>query len=722
MKKQRIKNRFNKLLLASMVGCSFPLFAQVILSCESKSNNFSNQTWIDQKYQDFQEAKSLIDPSNIFIEYFANNPDLLLDKEFVIPFDVIDKVFDIEKIANIEQEFIGKYDSSNNKLSITYKMKQGNKELISSKLNNVKVFEVKKFTNEQKTDLNTILTSWKEFVVKIQGAVKNTNETPKEILLDNLDEIKFINPLFLVGAFDNEQNEFFSKSLTEFKNQQSVSTITQKNSWKIGFKLFFSLDGEISIELKLFNNLHPSDMEFILGLEKQKKYSGFMTNEASKTNIENIYKDLGLSYNLKTLNANQTYPQIASSVYDLSTLGILLNNIQTKVNDVNKFKLPEYFDSKTQHNSLWYELQISTINANDISGILNVNFTVKDKFSGLSITPQNISRIMTLTNFYPLVIKDPNDSAKDDYSILENVYQAYTLFSKLNLKNKYLKLPSSSPQEVVNFNWLNTNTDISLLIKNFNPTDGSFEISSPLPNQDPQNPNTSLRRTTKFRIKANSISNTKEINDDINGFKSIPFLLEMEVKFDDKTANTWATVLPQNKVPNSTSSNQFNSKAEEVAYIKIGGYRTKDLDIAGKIYAIFKSESSSAFAPINVSVSENIFNTLIQSNQKDGIQSIKELVSLEIRKKLETSQDVEIKNQVNDIFKKFNFSFDLFNVWFNSTAFDTNNKPTNLETNIVDFVITSKNDENAKFQYYDPTIGHTNYPKVKIVITKTYQI
>ena len=738
MKTKTNKTWLWKKSLIPLTGAIIFLPPLTIVAC-SNNNNFNlSQSWINQAYQSFENAIIKVENNTLYQEYFdMTNKDE--DGWFTIPYEIVSKILNVTEIQNnpqINEVYYGKIESNN--LKIKYKIFNGDQELSATFIQNEKVISgIKSLTTQQTSDITTTLTQWSSHQIKIQN--ENTE----------LDTNKYntIPTILLQGDRDDENNKFFSQTLKSF----SETNLKDKKDFKLKFKLDFQ-DEKINIKTDFIFDQNL-DIPIILSKEnaakQTKTISGFKKNKEYQKDVEDIYKPIGRYYDLSDLNNNKNYPQLASSIYNIEQLGILLNALKDKTtSNPDKFTLPDFFDqSKTQN--LWYELKVS-LNANDIIGTVNADFTIVDKFTKTEIRPQNVTKIMTLNKFHPLVANTEN---KQDYATMENVYQAYKLFEVINLKpeNQNKDLASKDPNLKFDFDWLEKNTNFTKG-KEFDVSFDTSQIEKPeeKPSRDQQTDTNKV--TNKFRVvKINNqkVEHTttkadakdqedkiKEeiINDDVIGVKKIPFVLQIQLdNVDGAKADQWYTVLPHLKTQNGASNEEFSAKSAETKYIQVGGYRSEDLDIANKIYQEFSGDNiqltraANPAAPaasqaklIEINVNETIFNELISKKQKEAVEALEtqKLVTQQIKQILAQSTDKTINENIDLIVNKFNFFLDLSeNKNLNSEKDSSSNKTTKLKTDEVDLKLSAKNNNDQFFENIEATSGAKNpFPKVQVVI------
>ena len=769
MKIANFSQRWFKKIIAPALGVLsvVAISPLVIIACSNQANSSGiTQAWINQKYQSFQNAL-LVNPTKfLFAEYFDQS-NLDENGRFEISPEIVQKLFNLEQPENdpaIKEKYYGKIET--NQLIITYELISDNKVLTPTfALKPQVVSNLQTLTEQQKTTFRSLETKWTNHTIEIKNGTNKLEENQYSTIGVNL----------LKTEQNDETNKFFSETLKKFKDDNKSDW--ENNQWTLKFAITFNdikngenTEGKISIKLDIYNDDYWN-LPLIVNdpgsavTNHTKKIKGFKSNQKHQEEVIALYQPLGKFYDLSEFNSNKPYKQLASSIYDIKELGILLNKIETADNN-NKFELPEYFDQSKNDSmnskNLWYKLE-TEINANDINGTTNIDFTIVDNFTGVKIRPQNVTKIMTLTKFFPLVNNRDNPT---DYATMENIFQAYKLFEKINLKEKLKELPSNF-NTPIDFNFLKDKTDFSKQEQEFDIT---FNDNKP----DGEKPK--FTQTNKFRIfKINDIetktnkqsgpsnppaaNNDLVKNDDVNGIKEVPVLLQIQLDMDaqpdqpngsNNKQNEWYTVLPHTKSSTSTGD-VFSSKSEEIRYAKIGGFRTKEIDLTNKIYKLFEPTTATPPAPpvqppqppqpppfiqfqappapvppaapnkqIEIQVKESIFNSLVSQTQKAAINSLEsqQLITDEVKKILAASNDDEIKNDVDNIIKKYSFFFDLKEIPLKADK-NTSGIITKLKTDPVDLKLTAKTNSDKIFDNIDTNGAKQPFPKVEIIISKS---
>ena len=717
-KHQAKRSRFKFTWLPlSAAGLFAPL---TIVACGSANGNSASQAWIDQKYQNFQNA-SLIDQNQLwYVEYFDQS-NRNAEGWFEIPPSIIAKILSIRPLDPqplITEQYLGKIEgeeSGRKKLVITYKLFKNNREQKPSFVpKNQQIENLHELTTTQHEAVQKVLDEWQKHTIEI----KNGN--------NSLDASKYntIPTTLLKTDRDDESNQFFQDTLKTF--------VTTKVASNTGLKTRFSLafnDKDITIRLDLVLDEYL-ELPIVTKTPEQqiKTVSGFKANKTYQDEVKTIYEPLGRYYDLSEFNNQKPYEQLASSIYDINELGVLIKTLNKLKSD--KFPLPDFFDD-SKKDKLWYELETS-INANDINGTVNIDFTLVDKFTQTEIRPQNLTKIMTLTKFYPLVQDRDN---QQDYAIMENVFQAYQKFENLELKDnqKNQKLPSNET-DPIDKNWLTSNTD--------GFESGEFSVSftpaqpdKPSTIRQAAQPDNQITNTFKvIKIDNNTTKKTQSkqvLNDDVNGIKQIPVVLQIKLDMSsdpvqpyNKANEKWYTVLPHSK--SGVNEDEFTSKSEEIKYIKIGGYRTKDINISHKIYNLFTNTQANpplqtSARTIELEVGSRTFNALQEKTQKAAVALLEEqqIITDKVKDILKTSSDAEIKNKVDELINKFNFLFDLQEVPWEAEEDNPFSQPSlklKLKTAAVDLKLTSKTNSDHVFDNIGTDGQASPFPKVQIVV------
>ena len=739
MKKNKVKNLLVSKQLLALAGGAVLLTPLTIVACSSSTNSNISQQWIDETYRKFENSILTIENNVLYKEYFdVNNTDA--NGWFKIDLAIINKILNNSNLENspeVQEQYFGKIE--NNTLLITYKLfkveDEGQQQELKASFvfDDKKISNIKSLTETDKQSINIILDKWKEHSIKI----KNDSE--------ELQNSKYgdIPTLLLKSDRNDENNKFFSETLKSF-----TDTNAKDKNFKLKFLLDFQ-DQKINIKLNVifddFLNI-PILFDKTSADKQLKTITGFKENAKYQKEVEEIYKPLGRYYDLSEFNSQKEYPRLASSIYDIEQVGIFLNEISKKETDEKKFKLPDFFDQAKTSN-LWYELKVD-INANDIIGTVNADFTIVDKFTKTEIRPQNVTKIMTLNKFHPLVA---DRDKKEDYATMENVYQAYKLFEKINLNDKNQTLASKDPSLNIDFKWLKDKTDFS--------ENKEFEVSFDLsqiekPEEKPASnladaDATNKKVTNKFRVLkfnnkkvdqtgATPYADTEDkikqeiVNDDVIGVKKIPVVLQVQLDIEGQNKDQWYTVLPHIKTINGTIEEDFSAKSADVKYAQIGGYRDNDLDTSGKIYQEFSGDNtqilslSTKATPakptkiIEIPVNEDIFKELSVLKQKEAVDKLETqgLLTEQIRMVLAQSTDMTINENIDRILDKFNFFINLSenkNLKSENDA-NNNNKITKLKTDEVELKLTSKTDNLRVFQNIDQSGTDLGFPKVQVVI------
>lgn len=718
--KIKLKGKFMLFLFVITFVFSVPFLSIACSSSNTWSNNKVTEHEINNQYKLFAKAKILdfaID--NLYQENFdwskknsENGIELSLDQ--------VSKFLDFNSDfsflhQNLDEKFIIKMINidNKNKLELRYE--------IWDKNNNVKLEPTQSDLDSSivVSELKTFNESESKFFQYVYKKFQENNwEIKQGTAVLSSDKYKDILPTYL-----NDEN--FKDSLESF-NVSIKTLLDQQQDWKTNIMFEAKdIDGIIEIKLEILNTKNDLNMEFYpvnSSEQKIKKVSGFAKFDEKNKEIIDIYSTLGKPYNLFELNGNKEFIQLASSIYDIETLGITLNNVSKLPNVPDKnFVLPDFFD-KDKKDNLWYELKVN-INASDNGGILNAEFIIVDKFTKTEISPPNITKIMTITRFISLVEQSSENTNETNYLVINNVYKAYELFENIQLKNNIYGILPSESADYINVNWLKTNTENKLKWNN-TQTD-IFEVES---NPSEINLNRKIKPNEKFEIitnyfKVKKIDTNTQINDNVNGIKNIPILLQIGLTKNGKVPETnvqlseltFIDVLPP--ISRTISENQvsFNSRTAKIKYLKIGKYRNEDIDIANKIYNRVKEISNKKWV---FEVSNKSFFELLNKKQSELPELLKEKIDDKVKDILLEifKLEVESEEKVNSIINTFHFNIDLPNETMEAEFDTTNNsnKPILLKTKESFLKIISKKNDTAIENYNQST--KEEFPKVIIKI------
>ena len=293
-----------------------------------------------------------------------------------------------------------------------------------------------------------------------------------------------------------------------------------------------------------------------------------------------------------------------------------------------------------------------------------------------------------------LQLVNSDDQGNKNYGIIDNVYQAYQIFSKLNLTNINSQL-ASSMNATINNDWLLNSTNIQQLLPNIttnNSNNGYLEFDL-----------TTNQITSKFRLKLEG--NINKISNDISGILRIPFVLEIKVENSNfNETNNWIKVLPPNGKSGVGENVSYNSAVRE-AYIQVGGFLTKDTQVASLIYSVFNQLANKT---LTIEIEDkSYFEYLKQRSEKEIPTILENEINNFIQSKI---SDPNQQNEISDFLKKYSLSFGFTDN--QGLKYDQTNKT--ISTNQVSLKILNSSD-NFVIDFYESG-QKKEFPMVQISI------
>ena len=403
-----------------------------------------------------------------------------------------------------------------------------------------------------------------------------------------------------------------------------------------------------------------------------------------------MYDTLSETFNLKTILDGKQIPFLASGVTTKQDVINLFNAIKTIKPNPNIDKILEIINNTNNQNQ-WYEISLTT-SASDTIGNIIIDWTIADKFTGYKIRPEYITKTTTINDMLQLVNSD--DQGNKNYGIIDNVYQAYQIFSKLNLTNINSQL-ASSMNATINNDWLLNSTNIQQLLPNIttnNSNNGYLEFDL-----------TTNQITSKFRLKLEG--NINKISNDISGILRISFVLEIKVENSNfNETNNWIKVLPPNGKSGVGENVSYNSAVRE-AYIQVGGFLTKDTQVASLIYSVFNQLANKT---LTIEIEDkSYFEYLKQRSEKEIPTILENEINNFIQSKI---SDPNQQNEISDFLKKYSLSFGFTDN--QGLKYDQTNKT--ISTNQVSLKILNSSD-NFVIDFYESG-QKKEFPMVQISI------
>lgn len=661
----KFKSKTNKKLLVSfgLLSC-VGLVTLPIISC-SKNNVVSlNEQQINEQFSKFYNS---IEKSNIKNNlYFENfNFDNQTNKA-ILSVDEIGNIISIEKLSNAYQyqfELTKNIEEKTIEIEMKMQLKNStnnsflnplNQQYKIKKINNIKSLDV-----AQKNNLNSIYQNWKTnganslTITNINSKVELKKENYKDVLPSYLS----LNNIDL--NFNNFQNTTPANFVFDFNYN------------------FNNVNGSIDATLDVLNK-ETQLKYYVDNFEQvnQIQITGFANEKDRNTEIQNLYDTLSETFNLKTILDGKQIPFLASGVTTKQDVINLFDAIKTIKPNPNIDKILEIINNTNNQNQ-WYEISLTT-SASDTIGNIIIDWTIADKFTGYKIRPEYITKTTTINDMLQLVNSD--DQGNKNYGIIDNVYQAYQIFSKLNLTNINSQL-ASSMNETINNDWLLNSTNIQQLLPNIttnNSNNGYLEFDL-----------TTNQITSKFRLKLEG--NINKISNDISGILRIPFVLEIKVENSNfNETNNWIKVLPPNGKSGVGENVSYNSAVRE-AYIQVGGFLTKDTQVASLIYSVFNQLTNKT---LTIEIEDkSYFEYLKQRSEKEIPTILENEINNFIQSKI---SDPNQQNEISDFLKKYSLSFGFTDN--QGLKYDQTNKT--ISTNQVSLKILNSSD-NFVIDFYE---------------------
>ena len=675
----KFKSKTNKKLLVSfgLLSC-VGLVTLPIISC-SKNNVVSlNEQQINEQFSKFYNS---IEKSNIKNNlYFENfNFDNQTNKA-ILSVDEIGNIISIEKLSNAYQyqfELTKNIEEKTIEIEMKMQLKNSTNNSFLNPLNQQykikKINNIKSLDDAQKNNLNSIYQNW-----KTNGAnsltITNINskaELKKENYKDVLPSYLSLNNIDL--NFNNFQNTTPTNFVFDFNYN------------------FNNVNGSIDATLNVLNK-ETQLKYYVDNFEEvsQIQITGFANEKDRNTEIQNLYDTLSETFNLKTILDGKQIPFLASGVTTKQDVINLFNAIKTIKPNPNIDKILEIINNTNNQNQ-WYEISLTT-SASDTIGNIIIDWTIADKFTGYKIRPEYITKTTTINDMLQLVNSD--DQGNKNYGIIDNVYQAYQIFSKLNLTNINSQL-ASSMNETINNDWLLSSTNIQQLLPNIttnNSNNGYLEFDL-----------TTNQITSKFRLKLEG--NINKISNDISGILRIPFVLEIKVENSNfNETNNWIKVLPPNGKSGVGENVSYNSAVRE-AYIQVGGFLTKDTQVASLIYGVFNQLANKT---LTIEIEDkSYFEYLKQRSEKEIPTILENEINNFIQSKI---SDPNQQNEISYFLKKYSLSFGFTDN--QGLKYDQTNKT--ISTNQVSLKILNSSD-NFVIDFYESG-QKKEFPMVQISI------
>lgn len=670
------------------------------ISCSNNQYvNVLTEEQINKEYDKFSNAlvKENI-KSNLYFENFifdANNQAILSLEE-------INNLLSFENLSNAyEYQFILNKDLANNsiKIKMQLKIKNSNSNFVEYQNKELIINSVKSLTADEKLALNNIYNNWNQNSSKV--TIKNTKTNQV------LDPAKYSTILPSYLQINDINFDYSTVGINQTIPNSNIKTVMTFNDYL----------GQIEWDLSIINSktnliFYPDNV-----LNKQMIISGFTRLNDRNLEIIDIFDKLSRTFSIVTLiGPDKKIPYLSSGVTTVEQFKTMFEIIKNNLKEANN----QYVDNILQilndaiNNTKWFNLEMSST-ANDITGNLVVTWKLIDRFTSYEIFPSNINKITTINNMLTLSKKVVvNNEEIEDLSAIDNGYKAYQSLTSLEINSKYKELPSNNIISSINIDWLLTNTNIKTLFPNIVKSQDNKYLEFNL---------TTNGKTNNFRF-ALDLTKVTDIKPNlIMGTIQLPFIMQIQLdeQFVSITPNAnnpvvkstqYIDFLPPSGKSDSSNNSSYNS-AQRSAFISIGGYLTKDLEIAAIIYDYFATNKE---ITININ-NENYFNEILNKCLDDESQiatvlesEIKETILKSIlANQAQTNNSADIKK----FLEKYKLEFAL--VKNKLSSYDDTNKI--ITSSEIEIKIIPNNESNSKvyMEYYKNGVS-TTLPKVKFVI------
>lgn len=670
-----------------------------LISCSNNQTvNAQTKDQINKQYEYF--ANALIKENiknNLYFENFIFDEN----NQAILNLDEINTLLSMQNLSNsYEYKFILNKDINNNsiKINMQLRIKNSNTDFIDyGKVEKI-IYSVKSLTLDEQNALNNIYDNW----YKNSNKVIIKNNITNEILEQS--KISTILPSYL--QMNDITFDYSTTGLNQTISKENVETN----------KIFNDYLGQIVWDLSIINSktkliFYPKNI-----LHKQMIINGFSNLNDRNAEIIDIFDKLSRTFSIVTLiGSDKKIPYLASGVTTVEQFKSMFELINKNLkNETN-----QYIDNILQilndaiNKTKWFNLEM-TSNANDITGNLVITWKLVDRFTSYEIFPSNINKITTINDMLTLSKKiTENNQEVEDLSAIDNGYKAYQLLTSLEINNKYVNLPSNNIISSINIDWLLSNTNIKTLFPDIVKSQDNKYLEFSM---------TTDSKTNKFRFSLDLTKVTDIKPNLIIGTIQLPFIMQIQLEdlfvsstpdINNPLVNSiqYIDFLPPSGKSDSSNNSSYNS-AQRDAFINIGGYLTKDLEIASFIYDYFAANKDITIIINN----ENYFNEILNKCLDDESQ-ISVVLKTEIN---DTILKAILNNQSStnnslDIIKfleKYKLEFAL--VKNKLSSYDSNNKT--ISSSEIQIKIIPNNESNTSHIEYYKNGVLTSLPNVKFII------
>ncbi len=542
-----------------------------LISCSNNQTvNAKTKDQINKQYEYF--ANALIKENiknNLYFENFIFDEN----NQAILNLDEINTLLSMQNLSNsYEYKFILNKDINTNsiKINMQLRIKNSNTDFIDyGKVEKI-IYSVKSLTLDEQNALNNIYDNW----YKNSNKVIIKNNITNEILEQS--KISTILPSYL--QMNDITFDYSTTGLNQTISKENVETN----------KIFNDYLGQIVWDLSIINSktkliFYPKNI-----LHKQMIINGFANLNDRNAEIIDIFDKLSRTFSIVTLiGSDKKIPYLASGVTTVeqfkSMFELINKNLKNETNQYIDNILQILNDAINQ--TKWFNLEM-TSNANDITGNLVITWKLVDRFTSYEIFPSNINKITTINDMLTLSKKIiENNQEVEDLSAIDNGYKAYQLLTSLEINNKYVNLPSNNIISSINIDWLLSNTNIKTLFPDIVKSQDNKYLEFSM---------TTNSKTNKFRFSLDLTKITDIKPNLIIGTIQLPFIMQIQLEdlfvsstpdINNPLVNSiqYIDFLPPSGKSDSSNNSSYNS-AQRDAFINIGGYLTKDLEIASFIY------------------------------------------------------------------------------------------------------------------------------------------
>ncbi len=670
-----------------------------LISCSNNQTvNAKTKDQINKQYEYF--ANALIKENiknNLYFENFIFDEN----NQAILNLDEINTLLSMQNLSNsYEYKFILNKDINNNsiKINMQLRIKNSNTDFIDyGKVEKI-IYSVKSLTLDEQNSLNNIYDNW----YKNSNKVIIKNNITNEILEQS--RISTILPSYL--QMNDITFDYSTTGLNQTISKENVETN----------KIFNDYLGQIVWDLSIINSktkliFYPKNI-----LHKQMIINGFANLNDRNAEIIDIFDKLSRTFSIVTLiGSDKKIPYLASGVTTVEQFKSMFELINKNLkNETN-----QYIDNILQilndaiNKTKWFNLEM-TSNANDITGNLVITWKLVDRFTSYEIFPSNINKITTINDMLTLSKKiTENNQEVEDLSAIDNGYKAYQLLTSLEINNKYVNLPSNNIISSINIDWLLSNTNIKTLFPDIVKSQDNKYLEFSM---------TTDSKTNKFRFSLDLTKVTDIKPNLIIGTIQLPFIMQIQLEdlfvsstpdINNPLVNSiqYIDFLPPSGKSDSSNNSSYNS-AQRDAFINIGGYLTKDLEIASFIYDYFAANKDIIIIINNENYFNEILNKCLDDESQISVVLKTEINDTILKAILNNQSSTNNSLDVIKFLEKYKFEFAL--VKNKLSSYDSNNKT--ISSSEIQIKIIPNNESNTSHIEYYKNGVLTSLPNVKFII------